>query len=62
MTETVCWIGVVEKLYAAGVRTFVEVGPGKVLSGLVKKIAKDVDTFQVSSPEGVERLKEASLV
>ena len=38
MTETVRWIDVVNRLYEAGVRTFVEVGPSGVLSGLARRI------------------------
>ena len=38
MTETVRWIRVVEKLYEAGARTFVEVGPSGVLTGLSRRI------------------------
>jgi acyl transferase domain-containing protein/acyl carrier protein len=38
MTETVRWIEVVNRLYDAGVRTFVEVGPSGVLSGLTRRV------------------------
>ena len=38
MTETVRWVGVVEKLYESGVRMFVEVGPSGVLTGLTRRI------------------------
>ena len=38
MTETVRWVDVVERLYASGVRIFVEVGPSGVLTGLTRRI------------------------
>ncbi len=38
MTDTVRWMSVVERLYESGVRTFVEVGPSGVLSGLTRRI------------------------
>ena len=38
MTDTVRWVSVVERLYESGVRTFVEVGPSGVLSGLTRRI------------------------
>jgi len=45
-------------LVREGVRTFVEVGPGNVLSGLVKRIDRNVKTFQVNSPASLKKLEE----
>ena len=41
------WRESVEAMVAAGVTTFVEVGPGKVLSGLIRRIAKGTRTLAV---------------
>ena len=41
ISAPVRWTDGVMRLFAEGVETFVEVGPGKVLTGLVKAIAKD---------------------
>ncbi|MGE3635442.1 MAG: beta-ketoacyl synthase N-terminal-like domain-containing protein [Sandaracinaceae bacterium] len=40
LTSAVRFVGCIDAMYAAGVRTFVEVGPGSVLSGLVGEILK----------------------
>jgi [acyl-carrier-protein] S-malonyltransferase len=42
-----------------GVRTFVEVGPGNVLSGLVKRIDRSVKTVSVNNLASLEKLEEA---
>ena len=39
-----------------GVTRMVEVGPGKVLSGLVKRIDKTVETMNVEDPASLERV------
>jgi [acyl-carrier-protein] S-malonyltransferase len=57
IASTVRWFEIMNGLMARGVRTFVEVGPKNVLSGLAKKIipaAYEYRLFQVDSPEAVE--------
>ncbi|MEC3756404.1 ACP S-malonyltransferase [Bacillus halotolerans] len=44
----------VNKLIAEGVTTFIEIGTGKVLSGLVKKVNRRLKTIAVSDPETIE--------
>ncbi len=50
----VLWDGSVQEMAKQGVAVFVEIGPGKVLSGLVKRITKDVETRNI---EDVATLK-----
>jgi [acyl-carrier-protein] S-malonyltransferase len=54
VSASVRWQESVERLAREGVDTFVEVGPGTVLCGLVRKIAKGARTFGVDSPESLE--------
>jgi [acyl-carrier-protein] S-malonyltransferase len=37
-----------------GVRRFVEIGPGKVLSGLIRQINRDCQTLNVEDPESLD--------
>jgi [acyl-carrier-protein] S-malonyltransferase len=46
------------ELMREGVRTFVEVGPGNVLSGLVKRIDRSVHAISINNLESLERLPE----
>jgi [acyl-carrier-protein] S-malonyltransferase len=55
VSGAVRWQQGVERLVSEGVGTFVEVGPGTVLSGLVRKIAKRALVLNVEDPESLER-------
>jgi len=47
LTNCVQWQRSVEYMLREGVSTFVEIGPGKVLSGLIKRIGGDVQVVNV---------------
>jgi [acyl-carrier-protein] S-malonyltransferase len=50
----------VQKALDMGATAFVELGPGRVLSGLVKRVKRDAVTRQVSAPEDLTALAEAA--
>lgn len=60
--SSVYWTQTIEKMVSEGVEVFVEIGPGKVLAGLNKKIAQEAKIFNVfdkaSLENTVESLKE----
>ncbi len=49
----------IRRMLDLGVDTFIEIGPGKALSGFVKKVTSDVSIFNVDSVANFEKLKEA---
>jgi [acyl-carrier-protein] S-malonyltransferase len=53
------WLDSVRTLAADGVDTFVEIGPGKVLTGLVRQIDRDVATLNVSDAESLRSTLES---
>ena len=55
----VLWQDSVEKMIELGVDTFIEIGPGSVLTGLIKKINRKVRLFSVSNEEEVQTVVEA---
>ncbi len=57
VSSPVRWLQSVEYLIENGVDTFVEVGAGKVLSGLVKQINRDVRIFNVEDAESLSNTK-----
>ena len=47
--STVRWRESILKMNNAGVKKYIEIGPGKVLSGMVKRTLKDVNSFSINS-------------
>ena len=50
LTTGVDWIAAVDAMRAAGVTRFVEVGSGRVLSGLIRRIAPDAEIVPLDDP------------
>lgn len=56
LTSSVLWEDSIKQMISAGISSFIEIGPRNVLTGLVKRIDKNVKTFHVEDNNG---LKEA---
>ncbi len=57
VSSSVRWQQSVEYMIADGVDRFVEIGPGKTLSGFVKKISRDVEILNVEKLSDLEKIK-----
>ncbi len=55
VSAPVRWEEVVRRLIADGARTFVELGPGTVLSGLIRKIDPAVTAMSIENEQGLEK-------
>ena len=55
VTSSVRWVESVQWALAQGIRTFAECGPGKVLSGLIKRIDKDAAACDVQNAETAKK-------
>jgi [acyl-carrier-protein] S-malonyltransferase len=64
VTSTVRWFDCIQRLLARGCDLFIELGPGGVLAGLLKRTSKDAEVFSVSDVDSVrvcaERLSRAA--
>jgi len=50
------WQGSVEYMMHSGVTTFYEIGPGRVLSGLIRRINSELQIFNISGIEDIAQL------
>jgi [acyl-carrier-protein] S-malonyltransferase len=55
VASPVRWTDCVQRLAAEGATAFAEVGPGRVLTGLVKRIVADARTVAVEDPDGLDK-------
>ena len=58
VSSSVRWQQSVEKMIAGGVDTFVEIGPGKTLSGFIRKISGDVTVMNIQNTEDFQKVME----
>ena len=56
IASPVRWETIVENMIAAGADTFLELGPGQTLCGLIGKIDKSVKTYALSTREDLEKI------
>lgn len=59
VSSSVRWQQSVERMLSDGVTTFIEIGPGKTLSGFMRKINRDVTVLNIEKVEDLEKVVEA---
>jgi [acyl-carrier-protein] S-malonyltransferase len=59
ITGSVHWVDIVQDLLGQGVETFVEMGPGKVLSGLIKRIDKQASLHNIQDSVSLGKCTES---
>lgn len=59
INSSVKWVDSINKMIENGVNTFIELGAGKVLSGLVKKINKDVKVYNIQDMDSLNKTNES---
>ena len=59
VVSPVRWVESIQKMVAMGVRRFVEIGPGNVLTGLIKRIDPSVELINVSDVPSIEKFVES---
>ncbi len=58
LTRPVRWTETIQYLRKQGVSNFVEVGPGNILNGLVKRIDRGTNRFSAGTPEAIQALRD----
>lgn len=58
VSSSVRWEQTIRRMIEDGVDTFIEIGPGKTLSGFMRKISREVKTVSIEKLEDLEKLSE----
>jgi [acyl-carrier-protein] S-malonyltransferase len=56
IVKKVRWREIIENMLNDGVRRFIEIGPGNVLSNLVKRISKEIISISISKVDDFDKL------
>jgi [acyl-carrier-protein] S-malonyltransferase len=56
LTSPVRWVDIIRRMKTEGVKATVEIGPGRVLSGLVRRIDSEIETYNFGEPGDLEKL------
>jgi [acyl-carrier-protein] S-malonyltransferase len=62
LDNPVRWVEVVRRLIGEGVEIFIELGPGKVLSGLIKRIDETLQVYHIEDRESLEETLAAAVL
>ena len=57
IASPVRWETIVRGMIGSGIATFIEIGPGSTLTGLIRKIDSSVRCFNASDNAGLEKIK-----
>jgi [acyl-carrier-protein] S-malonyltransferase len=56
LSSSVQWQGTIEYMIASGVTSIIEIGPGKVLTGLMRRIDRSIETRNIGDAEAIQGL------
>ena len=56
ITSSVQWVKTIQFIVSQGVTTFLEIGPGNVLKGLIRKINRELTVYNIQTPGDIENL------
>jgi [acyl-carrier-protein] S-malonyltransferase len=57
ITSSVQWVDTIEMIASHGITDFIEIGPGNVLKGLLRKISREYKVHNIRTPEDIEKLE-----